>query len=925
MRLLCHVCAIYLLIFSTWSRAEESKNYENKKHKYVTGLYKNSILLTSDINITNYISNKKNSPKINTGYLSNTRTFPASRTIITNTTVNISTDSIKPPATKVMEEIVKDIGILIENENPVYINDIASIVDRVNDLTNILATQNVTFDGSLLLGLENLTKIVNLNNSFKENLIRDNVALLMVDVNVQFPIAGLRIVNTGGGAFSNASFEYLYDDQNETLLLMNVSDAVIYLPDDMLSSSRIGFVIFRQDYNLGRFELPNVHPHINSPIININAGKSHYDERIKYYLKPSTQAAEYMCVSWLRSDIELEQGIWVHFFCRNVDNEAGMLHLCDCSDTSFISHYITEELETVTTTTTTINATNTASEESNETDQPTTLTTAASLTPEEQINQILDDLKNLLQDDSIPIHIYDVIEVFDQINNLLSIDEDVTIPGKILQLLEELGSRIVLNDSQNGTLVRDNIALLMANVDELNPVRGLRVASKDVEAFVDDAFEFLTDINEVHLAETKSEAVVDLPQSVLDFPRRISFVVYHDDRAFNIPGDFTVNSRVISINVENLTRFDAGEVVKIHFKNMEDPKRGMRRSCGYWAFLEDGSGYWSQEGCTFIRSNNPTILDTCQCDHLTHFAEILIPRPVFSERNEKILEILSIIGCSLSIFGILLIVLTAAAFKSWRSNFRNRIWLQLCIALFVLSVCFIVIVYMKYDEYSVSCVLTGIVLHYSLLASFFWMLMVAITAYIDTVAIKYAYARHMSHKVMIASCFSWGAPIFIISILLIASPKCYVGRFEEMTPSGSFCYPSNLALWLSVYAPIAFILIVNFVSFFYIMGAVSASTCNKKLGKQNVDDFQETVKCVRIGFVLVFLFGLPWVFGLFSFNIVAAYLFTITVTIQGFLLFLFIVCGNKDTRDFWFRTLMGKPKRKYIYRSKHHTHSTSVS
>ncbi|XP_059061780.1 adhesion G-protein coupled receptor G2-like [Achroia grisella] len=518
--------------------------------------------------------------------------------------------------------------------------------------------------------------------------------------------------------------------------------------------------------------------------------------------------------------------------------------------------------------------------------------------PADIINEITDDIKNKFQNP--PIYITKVDKTFDKINMLLSIDEDVVFPGELLQLIQKLGMTIDLMGSQSDRIVKEKIALLIADAGDLYPVRGLRVASSDVNISVHEAFEILLmDVDSTHLTVKETDAMVHLPQSVINIPRRISFTVFNNKRVFDNEGESIVNSRVVSVNVENYTHFESGEVVTLHFKPIKEPERDQRRSCAYWHYLENGTGYWSQEGCTFISSNNPDILDSCQCDHLIHFAEILIPRPVFSEGNENALEILSVIGCSLSIFGIFFILLTVAVFETWRSKFRNQIWLQLCIALLILSICFLIILHVKYLYFSASCMFVGIVLHYSVLASFCWMFVAAAIAYKDTIP----FGKHITHTVMKTSAFSWGAPIVIIGILLISAPRSYVGRFEDMTPTGSFCYPSGPGLWLSVFMPICLTLLINVIAFFYMIRVIYKSEQNTKLGKQKASYREVALKCTSTAFVLMFLFGLPWIFGLFAFNIVAAYLFTITVTIQGFVLFLFIVCGYDDTRKAWINKL----------------------
>ncbi|XP_052751455.1 adhesion G-protein coupled receptor G2-like [Galleria mellonella] len=583
----------------------------------------------------------------------------------------------------------------------------------------------------------------------------------------------------------------------------------------------------------------------------------------------------------------------------------------------------TDETTTVTTEATTTEAS------SEETDEPTTVTTEATTTeasseetntettapisttptPEDKIDQILEDIHEILQNGT-DLTIDDISDVFEQVNDLLDINDDVTFPGELLDLLDTLGSKIQLNGEPNGTVIGENLALLMADASSDNPVKGLRLkdgSSGTRNSFVKDSFEFLSDDdNSNHLDADLSEAIVYLPDSVANSTRRISFVVFRDGQAFDHKNPHVfVNSRVLSVNVENLTQFDQNEVVTIHLKPSRTPERSMNRSCGYWIFLDENTGYWSQEGCTFIQSSNLALLDTCKCNSLGRFAEIFTLRPTFSKSNENALKAISITGSSLSIIGAIFIVLTAMLFNSWRTNFANQIWLQLNIALFILSVCFLVVVSVRYVEYSVSCLLTGIVLHYSVVATFCWILVAVIKAYRDSVV---PLSSRISHKMSIASGFSWGTPIVLIAIYLLVAKEPYVGRFEDMTPSGSFCYPSGIGLWLSVYTPMAIVLLVNVILFFYIVGFASRST-----HIQNVEHAHKAIRYARVGFALVIIFGLAWIFGLFAYNIVAAYIFTITVTLKCFILFLFIVCGDKETRELWLCKLNLKPGPTHQY------------
>ncbi|CAH2238632.1 jg5378 [Pararge aegeria aegeria] len=534
---------------------------------------------------------------------------------------------------------------------------------------------------------------------------------------------------------------------------------------------------------------------------------------------------------------------------------------------------------------------------------PTTVATSTR-PPEEQLDQVLSDLDNLING-STPITVDDIGDVFNQVDDLFELHDSLEIPGRLLHLLDNLGSAIELNGSRSATAVRNNIALLLADAEPSHPVRGMKIATRDNDAFTDDAFEIISgEVNSTILDSERNEVVVHLPQSVSDASRRISFVVFRNDRAFQpSQATYSVNSRVLSIKVQDVTNFENGEVIDIHLSPMTlEPDRNATRTCAYWKFLEDGTGSWSSDGCTLIRATESGMLDTCRCTHLTHFAEVLFPRSVFSQKDEDILELLTVIGCCLSIFGLIMVGVTAALFRSWRRDYSNKIWLQLCISILLLVLSFLIIIFAKFDHYSITCMLIGVVLHYAVLSSFCWMLVAAVLSYRRLVLV---FTRDASHKLLRASAFSWGVPLGIIGVLLSAAPQSYAGRFEEKTPSGSFCYPSGLAMWLSVYAPIAIILLANWTLFALIVRSVFASR-----GIQRHGDSNEALRCASVSCLLVFLFGLPWIFGLFAFNVVAAYFFTLTATYQGFMLFLFFVLGNKKTRDLWLNKLKIKQTRK---------------
>jgi hypothetical protein len=70
-------------------------------------------------------------------------------------------------------------------------------------------------------------------------------------------------------------------------------------------------------------------------------------------------------------------------------------------------------------------------------------------------------------------------------------DEDLNIPGQLLHMLDDLGSKVELQGEPTAKTVRENIALLLADVTPDNPIRGMRVAARDTDAFGNDTFSFI--------------------------------------------------------------------------------------------------------------------------------------------------------------------------------------------------------------------------------------------------------------------------------------------------------------------------------------------------------------------------------------------------------------------------------------------------
>lgn len=403
---------------------------------------------------------------------------------------------------------------------------------------------------------------------------------------------------------------------------------------------------------------------------------------------------------------------------------------------------------------------------------------------------------------------------------------------------------------------------------------------------------------------SKSEVYVQIPAaSGSQSDERLSFVLFKNDNAFTVnDSNQRVNTRVISISMGDTTKFRAGQYIDINFRPyIGDVLRNETKVCAYWDFGIGENGNWSSQGCKLLSKQNNG-LDICRCDHLTHFAQIIRPDKDFGDLHYEILSILSYIGCILSLLSLILIGLTGAIFKNWRRDFSNKIWLHLSGSISLLIIAFLIIAFVDVHNDRPLCLATGIIMHYSILASFCWMLISAVLSYQRLVKV---FTKSSSHRLLKACLVGWIIPALPIIILCAVDAEIYSITKGIGTLKKPFCYPEGLAFWFTIIMPIAVIVLANMILFCIIIYSVFM---NSKI--QRHGDTNQLYRSLTVSFLLFFLFGLTWIFGLFSDNIVAAYLFCITATMQGFVLFIFFILGNKKTRDLWCVQLRLKDKRR---------------
>lgn len=442
----------------------------------------------------------------------------------------------------------------------------------------------------------------------------------------------------------------------------------------------------------------------------------------------------------------------------------------------------------------------------------------------------------------------------------------------------------------------------------------LQEESLEIASFVPASL--LSRLNETHRMVANNSSMnltTPVPQNP---PPAVKIVVtiYYNDLLFQENRETTfakAGGKIISVSIPGY-----GPILPVmlpifirtsQFANSTDTSN----VCGYWDFHSDT---WSHDGCEFGGSSgyfDPVVM--CACSHLTHFAYLVmgtyfnsVPGEVdvvHIDHHQDALDLITLLGCSLSLAGILGITITAIVFPSWREKAGSKVLLHLSasIALQMILICFVntEVRSMNYflNKQWMGCVAMGAMLHYSVLVAFMWML---ITAYLQFLRYVRVIGPTRSNRFFLkSSIFGWGVPLIPVCIVVIFAPDSYIPNLQQIDQG--ICYPTGYSLYLGVIVPMGIIVVANLVIFIMVIYHIMRGP-DGKLRTSSANDRDLTLAQLRLSVLLFFLLGLTWIFGLCAstqVGLVFSYLFCLTATLQGFVLFLYFVILDPITRNLW--------------------------
>uniref|UniRef100_A0A2I3G8U9 Adhesion G protein-coupled receptor G2 n=1 Tax=Nomascus leucogenys TaxID=61853 RepID=A0A2I3G8U9_NOMLE len=362
----------------------------------------------------------------------------------------------------------------------------------------------------------------------------------------------------------------------------------------------------------------------------------------------------------------------------------------------------------------------------------------------------------------------------------------------------------------------------------------------------------------------------------------------------------TSPSLALAVIRVNASSFNTTTFVAQDPANLQDE---LTVRCVFWDLGRNGGrGGWSDDGCSVKdRRLNETI---CTCSHLTSFGVLLdLSRTSVLPAQTMALTFITYIGCGLSSIFLSVTLVTYIAFEKIRRDYPSKILIQLCAALLLLNLVFLLDSWIALYKMQGLCISVAVFLHYFLLVSFTWMGLEAFHMYLALVKVFNTYIRKYILKFCIVG---WGVPAVVVAIILTISPDNYglgsYGKFPNGSPD-DFCWINNNAVfYITVVGYFCVIFLLNVSMFIVVLVQLCRIKKKKQLGAQRKTSIQD----LRSIAGLTFLLGITWGFAFFAWgpvNVTFMYLFAIFNTLQGFFIFIFYCVAKENVRKQWRRYL----------------------
>ncbi|KAK9543139.1 hypothetical protein VZT92_000940 [Zoarces viviparus] len=325
---------------------------------------------------------------------------------------------------------------------------------------------------------------------------------------------------------------------------------------------------------------------------------------------------------------------------------------------------------------------------------------------------------------------------------------------------------------------------------------------------------------------------------------------------------------------------------------------------------QDGTGSWNTSGCDTSDNGSEFI---CSCNHLSFFAVLVNPALSVDESDAVNLSYITYVGSALSIFFTVISLIIYICLQRRRPEKAIGVHLQLTGALLCLHLSFLLCCFWvwqlneKEDDW--VCRGLGLLLHWSLLATFTWTALEGFHLYLLLVRVFNIYIRRYLLKL---SLVGWGLPTLIAVVCGISG---VYGKYslelrdaDNRNSTAEICWMSSHRLSVSFVTTVAFPCLVILCNS-CMLGLVVFKLWGLRAGRGGAESGGDSEKMTREKWMKLWkdcatvlglscVLGLPW--GLASTTYISLsgiYVFTILNSLQGVFMFLWSLALSCKSRS----------------------------
>ncbi|KAM9389949.1 adhesion G-protein coupled receptor G2 [Phaethornis superciliosus] len=498
----------------------------------------------------------------------------------------------------------------------------------------------------------------------------------------------------------------------------------------------------------------------------------------------------------------------------------------------------------------------------------------------------------------------DVERMVSEVSKVLTASQQLPprISNRIIKLVDYIGLKLRFS-AMSADFASPSLALAVVKTNIIRSKQMSFAVQDSADLQISLGINAINDLNNLGSITLPSSLLRNLTPEESELASRIIFNFFKKTTVFQDLSlkNASLISNVISSSVANLTIRNLKENITVILQNIKPNQDNSTVRCVFWDFKKNGGhGGWSYEGCIVKESRvNETV---CSCNHLTSFAVLtnFYGTSHLDPKEELALTFLSYIGCGLSAIFLSVTLVTYIAFEKIRRDYPSKILIQLCAALLLLNLVFLLDSWIALYYKEGPCIAIAVLLHYFLLASFTWMGLEAFHMYLALVKVFNTYVRKYILKFCIVG---WGLPAVVVCLVLAVSLDSYglitTAMFSVNRPD-EFCWiKSEITFYTSAVGYFCVIFLINISMFIVVLIQLCRIKRKKQLGAQRRTSIQD----LRSVAGLTFLLGITWGFAFFEVNEVFTYLFTIFNTLQGFFIFIFYCATKENVRKQWRRYL----------------------